>query len=57
MRDELIAKIRALQDELQTRGVRREGLNFRSRSDEELEEILESVGEQLAARKRFLGEK
>lgn len=53
--DELIAEIFAVQDELVKLDVRRERINLRKMSVEDLEFELEAVGEQLKTRKRFLG--
>lgn len=58
--DEIIAQIREIQAELSKLGVAREGMRLSgSPADRsaQLLEILESVREQLAARKRFLGVK
>lgn len=51
--ENLIAEIREIQDELEKLGVRRERVNFKRMSDEDLEEFLESIGEQLRTRKKF----
>ncbi len=56
-RDELIAAIRSLQDELCELKVKREYINFRRLKDEDLELELEAVSDQLKTRKRFLGVK
>lgn len=53
--EDLINEISAVQDELEKLGVRRERINFRRMSAEDLELELEAVGEQLKTRKRFLG--
>lgn len=53
--DDLIAKIRAVQDELVGLDVKRENINFyRAERDGELFEIAESIAEQLETRKQFL---
>ena len=53
--ERLINEISAVQDELEKLGVRRERINFRRLSAEELEVEFDAVGEQLKTRKRFLG--
>lgn len=56
MSDELIEKIRAVQDELVSLGVKREYIPFAKLDDVRLAEELESVNVQLARRKKFLEE-
>lgn len=56
-RDELIAEIRALQDELESLQVKRERIRFYDLKDFELPEVLESVRAQVLQRKKFLGGK
>lgn len=51
----VIAEILRIQDELASLGVRRERVDSGEMSSEQLNDFLESVREQLAARKRFLG--
>lgn len=54
MRDEIIEKIRGVQDELFALGVKREYINFRRLSDDDLLDELEAVSDQLKQRKKFL---
>ena len=58
MRDEtaeIIASVRAVQDELERLGARRERIIVHRLSPDELEAELIAVSEQLNRRKRFLG--
>lgn len=49
----VIAEIRKIQDDLEALGVRREGVNLNKMNSEQLNDFLESVREQLEARKRW----
>lgn len=56
MREEIIASIKKIQDELAAYNVKREYVNFKRLSDAELIEVEESFAEQLQQKKKFLGE-
>lgn len=56
MRDEIIASIKKIQDELATYDVRREYVNFKPLDDGDLIELEESFAAQLKQKKNFLGE-
>lgn len=55
--DELIVigEIHKIQDELEALGVRRERKNFNAMTSEELNDFLETVSDQMQARKRWKG--
>lgn len=56
MTNEIIEKIRAVQDELVRLGVKKQYIPFAKLDDDGLNAELEAVTEQLERRKKFLGE-